>query len=310
MQRSIFALAFVLGCSAANNVPMMTGPTPLRPGIKDSSKAYQGTPSAHEVAFWQAVRTGDDAARATAVAQLKSDVAADPTNGYSAFLAGASSFIASSDLLRALAAGQVPTQPARQLPSDTGPLLQEGLDHLTDPLYVGFSATLLAGVQAISGDLASAAKSQQIAVANNIPASSVGQINFALSMGDIDGALASAYKLADYCNGTPLDHTNPDVNAYVDKANAAGLVHRECYSGYYAMHGTEGELLFIADVLALKGNAALAQRYYDGLRRATNYGTWPLRPLVERLASGAQSVTQDELRATISCPVCHVNELQ
>jgi hypothetical protein len=100
------------------------------------------------------------------------------------------------------------------------------------------------------------------------------------------------------------------VASYVDKANAAGLAHRECYSGYFAMHGTEGSLLIIADLLAVKGNATAAQLFYDGMRRATNYATWPLRPLAERHASGTQPATQDQLPGTISCPACHVNELQ
>src|SRR5678815_109418 len=75
-------------------------PAPLRPGVEDSSKAYKGTPSPAENAFWEAIRSGDDAARAEAVTKLGADVAEDPSNGYSEFLVGASSFMPSSDVLR------------------------------------------------------------------------------------------------------------------------------------------------------------------------------------------------------------------
>lgn len=70
-------------------------------------------------------------------------------------------------------------QPAT-LPDDTGPLLEQALAHLKDPLYIGFSSTLLAAIQAHS-DMAAAAAIQQIAVANNIPASSIGEVNMTLS---------------------------------------------------------------------------------------------------------------------------------
>jgi hypothetical protein len=87
----VLSLASAAACSAAETTqtptPVSTGvPTAtLRPGIKDSSKSFQGTASANETAFWEAIRKGDDAARAKVVEDLKKDVAADPKNAYCVF---------------------------------------------------------------------------------------------------------------------------------------------------------------------------------------------------------------------------------
>jgi len=311
MYRPVLVLAsFLAGCGSTTAMSGTTGPAPLRPGVNDSSKAYVGTPSPAQNAFWVAVRNGDDAARQTAVADLKTDLAKDPTNGYSAFLAAASAFMPSSDFLRALAANQSLPPPHGAFPDDTGPLLQQALANLTDPLYVGFSATLLAGLQASRSD-PSAAQTTQIAISNNFPASTALGLGAALRMGDLAGALDTMYGLFDYCNGgAKIDRVNPDVNAFVDKANAAGFVHRECYSGYHAMHGTEGLLLLIGDISALMGNGQVAALYYNGMRRATNYASWPLQPLAERRISGAQPAKASDLSAVRACTTCHVSQLQ
>jgi hypothetical protein len=84
---TMFALAAAAACSDADVAAPPT--TTLRPGIKDSSKSFQGTASPSETAFWEAVRKGDDTARAKAVEDLKKDSATDPKNAYSAFLAAA-----------------------------------------------------------------------------------------------------------------------------------------------------------------------------------------------------------------------------
>src|SRR5216110_672365 len=121
---SIGAVGLLFACSSSDNAPP-TAPMGLRPGNVDSSRAFQGTPSRAENDFWEAVRRGDDGARQVAVAHLKADVTKDPTNGYSAFLAAASAFIPSADLVRALSTGQViPPGPPGALPADTGPLLE------------------------------------------------------------------------------------------------------------------------------------------------------------------------------------------
>src|SRR5678815_5188064 len=66
----------------------------LRPGVEDSSQSYKGTPSAAESAFWEAVRSGDDTGREDAANKMRADAQRDPaTYGYSAFLAGANSFM-------------------------------------------------------------------------------------------------------------------------------------------------------------------------------------------------------------------------
>jgi hypothetical protein len=308
MYRSALILvSFLAGCSGTSE---STGSAPQRPGVKDSSKAFMGTPSPADDAFWVAVRNGDDAARQAAVANLKTDLTKDPTDGYSAFLAAASTFMPTSTFLRALAANQPLPPPHGPFPEDTAPLLQQAIANVTDPLYLGFSATLLAGLQASRGDPA-AAQTTQVAVSNNFPASTALGIGAALQMGNLPGVLDIMYGLFEYCNGgVKIDRANPDVDAFVDKANAAGFVHRECYSGYHAMHGTEGLLLMIGDISALTGSGQVAARYYNGMRRATNYATWPLQPLAERRISGAQPAIPGDLNSVRSCTTCHVNQLQ
>src|SRR5258706_8642901 len=97
-----YVAGLLIGCSGGDADNGTTQQPPLRPGVEDSSKAFKGIPSKAETDFWQSVRNGDDGARAEATAQLKADVSKDPTNGYSAFLAGASAFMPNSGVLRAL----------------------------------------------------------------------------------------------------------------------------------------------------------------------------------------------------------------
>lgn len=315
LRRLTFALVPLLaaavldsGCSPSGSSSL---PASLRPGDQDSSKAFQGTSSPAEAAFWQAVRNGDDAARDQAVTQLKKDAAADPTDGYSAFLAGASAFMPPTDLARALAAGQnIPAgHGGGAPPATTGPLFQQALGHLADPLYIGFAYTLLAFVQADNGDFAAATASQKQAVAHNIPASSVGQVNAQLGAADKAGALDTMRNMLDFCNGAALDRNNPDLNSFVDKANAGVMQHRECYSGYFGPHATEGELLLVGDLLAATGDMQGASLYYKATQRSASYASWPLRPLAERRISGAQRVKDSELAAIASCTTCHTNAL-
>ena len=280
---------------------------PLRPGVEDSSKVFKGTPSKAESDFWQAIRSGDQRARAQATAQLKQDASGDPANGYSAFLAAVDAFMPDPQVLQTVVAGDPPPASA-PFPNDTSALLQQAMAHLTDPLYLGFSATLLAGIQAFT-DPATAPKTQALALANNVPAGSVGQLNTELRMGNIPGARDVMYSVLDYCSGAPIDRAKPDLDGYVDKANTAGLVHRECYSGFHATHGTEGILFITGDLVALSGDAELAQQYYAAAQRATNYSSWPLQPLLEQRISGKRPVVGDELASTVTCATCHVSEL-
>lgn len=300
------AAAILGGCSSDSSSLSVL----LRPGVQDSSTSFQGALSLSESTFWLAVRDGNDARRKQAVVQLKEDLAADPTNGYSAFLAAASAFMPPIDLLRALAAGQsIPGGPGAAFPADTGPLFQQALDHLTDPLYRGFANTLFAFVQASAGDVAAARESQKQAVAYNIPASAVGQVNAQLGASDPAGALDTMRNMFDFCNGAALDRNSPDLNAFVDKANARALQHRECYSGYFGPHATEGELLIVGDLLATTGDTQGAKRYYQATQRSTSYASWPLRPLAERRLSGAQPVKAGDLAAIVACTTCHTNTL-
>jgi hypothetical protein len=188
---------------------------------------------------------------------------------------------------QAVNAGKVPEGGEQQaLPADTLQLFANATNTFTDPLYKGFAASLLSATQAGAGDFEASNKSMGIAIANNIPASSVTRAIGSLLQRDLKGAYAVIWEMMDFCAGAPLDRSNPDVDTYVDRANKSDLRHRECYSGYHATHGTEGTLLIAGDLAALNGNASGAARMYAGMKRATNYGTWALRDLAERRISG------------------------
>jgi len=272
-----------------------------------------GTPSQSEIAFWESVRDGDAAERKAAVASLKVDFANDPSNGYSAFLAASSEFIQGADLLDNLTSGGPVSKalalPELALPADTRSLLEQALPLLTDPFCSGIDATLLAVIEKQS-DAAAAAKTQQFADDSNFVAASVGRTTWALVVGDSAGALEIMYAWLNYCSGGGLDHDNPDVDAFVDAANASSLKQRECYSGYYAMHGTEGELLQIGDLYASAGNTRVANLYYTAMRRATNYASWPVKALAERRIDGTQPAAPDDLVGVIACATCHINEIR
>jgi hypothetical protein len=272
-----------------------------------------GTPSKSEIAFWESVRDGDAAGRKSAVASLKADFRNDPSNGYSAFLAASSEFIQGADLLNNLASGEPVSKalalPELALPADTRRLLEQALPLLTDPFCLGIDATLLAVIERQS-DAVAAAKTQQLADDNNFVASSVGRATWALVVGNSAGALEIMYDWLKYCSGGVLDYDNPDVDAFVDAANASQLTQRECYSGYYAMHGTEAELLQIGDLYANTGNTRVANLYYAAMRRATNYASWPLKALAERRIDGTQAAVKDDLVGVIACATCHINEVR
>jgi hypothetical protein len=302
----VLVAAGLAGCSASSTTTPDAAAS-LRPGVEDSNQVYKGTPSAHEAAFWVAVRDADDAGRAAAVAQLAADVTADPTNGYSAFLIGASSFMAPSPVLRALAAG---TPPPTGAFAPAVPYLQQALGHLTDPFYLGFAGGLLAAVQLGSGDVAAGTATFATAAGHNHVATALVTVIGDLARHDAATALPDMYALLDYCNGGAIDRTGAGAAALVAKQNAGALAQRECYSGYHAPHGSPGHLLILADLHALHGDAAAAKAYYTALQAATDYPTWPLRPLVERRLSGAQPADLAGASAiTNTCATCHASSL-
>lgn len=301
----VMLVAALAGCSS-NEGATPDATAPLRPGVEDSNQVYKGTPSANERAFWVAVRNADDTGRQAVVARLVADIEADPTNGYSQFLVGASHFMAPNTTLRALAEGTPPPE----LAIGPVPYLREALTNLTDPFYLGFDGGLLASQLLATGNVAEGGPMFATAVANNYVATALIKVIFALQSRDTVQALADMYALLEYCNSGPLDKSGGDVAAYIAKANAGALAQRECYSGYHAPHGTSGELLILADLLALDGQDLAARAYYDALPSVTDYPTWPLKPLVERRRSGTQAPELATVSAiTNTCATCHTNTL-
>jgi len=302
------ALSF-LGCGTDPG----QGATPLRPGTEDSSQSYKGTPSAAESAFWEAVRSGDDTGRGEAANTMRADAQRAPaTYGYSAFLSGANSFMVPTVLLRAQAAGTTLPQGQPRTSDELSAaeqLLTQGKQNLTDPLYLGFDAALLATLQLGSGDVASGQENLALGMEKNPAASGFIAVIFKLQQQDVPGALGAFYQLLEYCSGGPVDHEGADAGAYVARANAATLVHRECYSGYHATHGTEGLLLLAGDVHALNGNAPAAGQYYTAVQAAKNYPSWPLKPLLERRINGTEPPSLAATTGLTACGSCHTNAL-
>jgi hypothetical protein len=309
MQNSWFrfvlaATVAVAGCSSDDDA----GDNALRPGVEDSNAAYKGTPNASEAAFWVAVRNGDDAAFTAAVRQLRLDVAADPSNGYSQFLIGAASFMPPSSYLRALAAGE-PIGESDDQPDPT--VLKEALKNLTDPFYLGFAGSLQASIEFQLGNIEQGSSLYAQAIKDNFAATTFGTVINDIAMGDYALALTDLYALLDFCNRGPVDRNGGDAASYVTQANAAALAQRECYSGYHSAHGTSGLMLVAADLHALTGNAAAAKKYYDAIVTASDYPTWTLKPLIERRRSGAQAASAEALRAISgNCNTCHVDVLR
>ncbi|HEX4422343.1 MAG TPA: hypothetical protein VH165_30730 [Kofleriaceae bacterium] len=299
--------AALAGCDSTSDAAGPDAAPALRPGIEDSNQVFKGTPDAHESAFWVAVRDADEAGRAAVASQLVTDVAADPSNGYSAFLIAVSSFMAPNAVLQALAGGTPP--PAFNLAPAT-PYLEQGLAHLTDPFYLGFDGGLLASVELSQGDVADGGPRFATAVMNNQIATGLIAVIGDLHMQNAAKALDDMYALLEDCNAGPLDRAGGDAAAYVAKQNAGMLAQRECYSGYHAPHGSPGELLILADLHAITGNADAARAYYSALKGATDYATWPLAPLVERRLSGAQPADLAGAGViTSTCATCHSNTL-
>jgi len=302
-------LAATAGCSSSSNKSPADAAPSLRPGVEDSSQVFQGAPNAHESAFWAAVRDGDDAGRAAAVSQLMADVQDDPKNGYSEFLIGASYSMPPNAVLRALADG-TPIQPA--LPDAAAmPYLKESLSNLTDPFYLGFAGGLLGVAEIVSGDTAEGGPTLATAASNNPVATRLMTVISDLVAQNAANALKDMYVLVEYCNGGPLDHNGGGAADYVAKLNAGGAVQRECYSGYFAPHGSSGEMLLLADLQALNGNQPAANAYYRALQGVSDYSTWALKPLAERRLSGAQKAdiaTEAIIPAT--CVTCHTDTLK
>ncbi len=299
----------LLGCGSDAG----PGAAPLRPGIEDSSQSYRGTPSAAESAFWEAVRSGDDAARGDAVNKMRADAQQDPaTYGYSAFLSGANSFILPTVVLRAQAAGTMLPQEPPPMPdqwSEAARLLTQGMQTLTDPLYLGFDAAFLATLQLSSGDVVSGQETFAFGMQKNPAAGGFFSIIFKLQQQDAPGALDAFHQLIEYCYGGPVDHDGADVGAFLARANVATLAHRECYSGYHATHGTEGLLLLGGDLQALNGNAQAAGQYYAAVKAANNYAFWPLKPLLERRINGTEQPSLAAAMGLTGCGSCHTNAL-
>jgi hypothetical protein len=299
----------LLGCGSDAG----QGTTTLRPGVEDSSQSYKGTPSAAESAFWEAVRNGDDTGREEAANKMRADAQRDPaTYGYSAFLAGANSFMHPTVLLRAQADGTTLPQGQPRTPdqlADAEQLLTQGMQNLTDPLYLGFDAAFLATLQLGSGDVAAGQQSFALGMQKNPAASGFISVIFKLQQQDVPGALDAFYQLIEYCSGGPVDHGGAGAGAYVARANAATLVHRECYSGYHATHGTEGILLLVGDVHALNGDAQAAGQYYAAAQAAKNFSSWPLAPLLQRRIDGTEPPSLGATTGLTSCGSCHTNTL-
>jgi hypothetical protein len=304
----ICLIAIVAGCSSSSTTaPDATAS--LRPGVDDSSQVFKGTPDADENAFWVAVRDADDSGRATAATQLMTDVTTDPTNGYSEFLVAVNMFMPPNTVLGALANGTQP--PAFQVNPAAIPYLEQGLSNFTDPFYVGFDGGLLGALELATGDVNDGGPTLATAAMKNHAATAFIGVIGDLQQQKASNALDDMYALFEYCNNGPLDHNGGDASSYVTKQNAGSLVHRECYSGYYAPHGSEGELLVLGDIQALNGNPQAANAYYRALQQTTSYSTWALKPLVERRLSGAEpaELSQDAVLAS-TCATCHTNTIQ
>jgi hypothetical protein len=116
--------------------------------------------------------------------------------------------------------------------------------------------------------------------------------------------------MLEYCNGGALARDGGDALGFVAKANGGALAQRECYSGYHAPHASAGELLILADLHAVNGNVAAARKYYDAILKVSDYPTWPLKPLLDRRRSGAQTAAADTVDAIANaCGTCHTNTL-
>lgn len=308
IRMQVLLVAAIAACGSSNNTTGADAPS-LRPGVDDSSQVYMGTPDADESAFWTAVRGADDTGRAAAVTQLMADVTSDPTNGYSEFLIGASNFMPPNTVLAALANG---TQPPQFQPNPAAiPFLMQGLANLTDPFYLGFDGGLLGAMELAAGDGSDGGPTLATAAMNNHAATGLIKVIGDLQQQMPAAALADMYTLLEYCNGAPLDHAGGDAASYVAKQNAGTLVQRECYSGYYAPHGSSGEILILADLQALNGNASAATAYYTALQSVTDYSTWALKPAVERRIAGTQAADIGSLTLiTSACATCHTNALQ
>jgi hypothetical protein len=306
MLTATVAMAALAGCSSSDE-DAPDAPPQLRPGVEDSNQVYKGTPSANERAFWVAVRNGDDAALATAVTNLEADLVADPQNGYSQFLVGASTFMPPSAALRALRDGT--PLPPRGEPRPTT-VLKDALTNLTDPFYLGFAGGLQASIEFAAGNFEEGGPRFALAAQHNRVATAFITVLGDLGMGDLVRAQEDLYAMLEYCNRGPLDRDGRDALRFVEKANAGALAQRECYSGYHAAHASAGELLILADLHALNGNAEAARRYYDAVQSVSDYPTWPLKPLLERRRSGAQPAAADTVDAIAgTCGTCHTNTL-
>jgi hypothetical protein len=303
------------GCSSSTATTDDAGPQDagLRPGQDNSSKAFMGTPDPDETAFWNAVLNGDDTGRATTVAALVADVQKDPTNGYSEFLIGCSYFMPPTSFVADMASGMAPSMPFQPNAPAALPFFQNAMQHLTDPFYLGFDGAFLGTIEMQGGMPAAGAQTYGTALMNNPAAGNfikvIGDLQ-AAAQGDPQGtqrALADMNTLFTFCN----DGTLPsDPTAYVAAQNAGSLAHRECFTGYFAPHGSEGELLVMGDVNALTGNMAAAAQWYAAMESSTAFSAWPLKPLAEGRIHGTQAPPVSEVMGiAATCGTCHLGSL-
>jgi hypothetical protein len=192
---------------------------------------------------------------------------------------------------------------------DIAKYLQEGMSNLTDPLYLGFDAALLGSAELAAGDAENGMKSLAFAGTKNPAATSFSLVAIDFQKHDMNAALMHMYAIMDFCTGSTIDRHGAGAVDYVTKANAGMLAHRECYSGYYSMHGTEGLLLIAGDIHAITGDAKAAAAYYNAISGAVNYPTWALKPLVGRRLDGSEAADPKKMGYLAQCTTCHTNTL-
>lgn len=288
----LWCVVLMVGCSSPAATPDATpadAAPPPRPGVQDSSGGFIGQTTDAENAYWAAVLAGDDAGRKATLAMLTVD-------NYDRFLVGASGFMAPKADLTALANGTNP--PGFTLDANAKAPLMDGAT-LADPFYAGFADALLSEL-----DTADRATLLMTGGARNPAATDFTKVVEDLQGNHVDTALTDMTALLAYCNGGPVT----DPMAYAARQAAHTLVHRQCFSGPLAPHASPAELLIMADLTALNGDATTAATYYAAAQAAPDYATWPLKPLVERRVAGTQKASVP-LTGVIAgvCGSCHTN---
>jgi len=202
-----------------------------------------------------------------------------------------------------MAAGDAPPAATLDVDDASAALLDKAVGTLKDPLYLGFAAILLGSARRFT-DPEEGERLLTISAKNNIPADRIGRLTFALIQSDPKTALDLLYDVMDTCLDRRVDRADPPAAEFVAKANENALAHRECYSGYFAPHGTEGALFVGAELLAVNGEADLATRMYRAAAESKSYESWKLRGLNERRLAGEPAKLETTL-AVVQCGTCH-----